>query len=45
MPNIYLKVIIDEENWPFWNFEFLGLKNLSPSQFWAALTHDVFFEL
>ena len=32
MPNIYLKVTI-EKNWHNQNFNFLGLKNLSPGQF------------
>ena len=32
MSNIYLKVII-EKNWRSWRFDFLSLKNLSPSQF------------
>ena len=35
MSNIYLKVTIDT----FSNFDFLGLKNLSPGQFWGAPTH------
>ena len=30
MSNIYLKVTIVENNWRFHNFDFLGLKNLSP---------------
>ena len=35
MSNIYLKVTIET----FSNFDFLGLKNLSPGQFWGAPTH------
>ena len=37
--NIYLKVTIEEKNWHSQNFDFLGLKNLSPGQFWGAQTH------
>ena len=37
--NIYLKVAIDK-NWHSQNFDFLSLKNLSPGQFWGALTHE-----
>ena len=33
MPNIYLKVTIEEKIWLSQNFDFLGLKNLSPGQF------------
>ena len=33
MSNIYLKVTIEEKNWRFQNFDFLGLKNLPPGQF------------
>ena len=32
--NIYLKVILRRSQ----NFDFLGLKNLSPGQFWGVLT-------
>ena len=32
MSNIYLKVTIETLS----NFDFLGLKNLSPGQFWGA---------
>ena len=39
MSNIYLKVTIEEKNWRSQNFDFLGLKILSPSQFWGAPTH------
>ena len=28
--NIYLKVIIEEKNWPSQSFDFLGLKNFLP---------------
>ena len=35
MSNIYLKVTIGT----FSNFNFLGLKNLPPGQFWGAPTH------
>ena len=33
MSNIYLKVTNEEKNWHSQNFNFLGLKNLSPCQF------------
>ena len=36
MSNIYLKVTIEEKNGHFQNFDFLGLKNLSPGQFWGV---------
>ena len=39
MSNIYLKATIEEKNWHRQNFNFLGLKNLSPCQFWGAPTH------
>ena len=39
MSNIYLKVTI-EKNWRSQNFDFLGLKNMSPGQFWEAATHE-----
>ena len=32
MSNVYLKVTI-KKNWPFQNFDFLSLKNLSSGQF------------
>ena len=32
MSNIYLKLLLRR----FQNFDFLGLKNLSPGQFWGA---------
>ena len=35
MSNNYLKVTIERSQ----NFNFLGLKNLSPGQFWGASTH------
>ena len=38
--NIYLKVTIEEKNWRFQNFDFLSLKNMLPSQFWGAPTHE-----
>ena len=41
MSNLYLKVTVEEENWRFQNFDFLGLKNLSPCQFWGAPTQEV----
>ena len=40
MSNIYLKVATEEKNWRSQNFDFLGLKNLSPSQFWRAPTPE-----
>ena len=40
IPNVYLKVIIEEKHWRFQNFNFLGL---SPGQFWGA--HEDFIEL
>ena len=43
MSNIYLKVTI-EKNWRSQNFDFLGLKNLSPGQFWGAPTHEDIIE-
>ena len=39
MSSIYLKVIIEEKNLRSQNFDFSGLKNLSPGQFWGASTH------
>ena len=41
--NIYLKVTIEEKN-SAQNFDFLGLKNLSPCQFWGAPTHEDIIE-
>ena len=38
MSNIYWKVFIEEKNWRSPNSDFLGLKNLSPHQFWRAST-------
>ena len=38
MSIIYLKVTI-EKKWLSQNFPFLGLKNLSPCQFWRAPTY------
>ena len=34
MSSIYLKVTIEEKNLRSQNFDFSGLKNLSPGQFW-----------
>ena len=39
MSNIYLKVTIEEKNVRSPNF-FLGLKYLSPGQFWGAPTKE-----
>ena len=39
IPNFYLKVTIEEKNWRSQNFDFLGLKNVSPGQFWGAPTY------
>ena len=39
MSNIYLKVTIEEKNWRSQNFNFLGLKTLSPCQFWGSPAH------
>ena len=44
MSNIYLKATNEEKNWRSQNFDFLGLKNLSPGQFWGAPTHEDFIE-
>ena len=44
MTNIYWKVTIHEKSWRSQNFDFLGLKNLSPGQFWGALTHEDIIE-
>ena len=38
--NIYSKVTIEEKNWRSQNFNFQGLKNLSPCQFWGAPSHE-----
>ena len=38
MSNIYLKVTIEEKNWRSQYFIFLGLKDLSPCQFWGDRT-------
>ena len=43
MSNIYLNATI-EKNWRSQNFDFLSLKNLSPSQFWGAPAHNDNFE-
>ena len=39
MSNIDLNVTIEEKNWRSQNFDFLGLKNVSPGQFWGAPTY------
>ena len=39
MSNIFLKVTTEEKSWRSQNFGFLGLKDLSPCQFWGAPTH------
>ena len=40
MSNIYLNVTTEEKNRCSQNFDFLGLKNLSPGQLWGASTHE-----
>ena len=40
MSNIYLKITIVEKNWRSQNFDFLGLKYLSPGQIWGAPTYE-----
>ena len=40
MSNLYLKVTIDEKNWRSQNFDFPGLENVSPGQFWGAPIHE-----
>ena len=40
MSNIYLKVTIEEKIWRSQNFDFLGVKNLSPGQFWGTQTQE-----
>ena len=40
MSNIYLKITVVEKNWRSQNFDFLGLKYLSPGQIWAAPTYE-----
>ena len=44
MSNTYLKVTIEEKNWCSEDFDRLGLKNLSPGQFWGAPTHEDIIE-
>ena len=44
MSNIYLKVTIEEKNWPSQNVDFLGFKNLSPGQSWGAPTLEDIIE-
>ena len=43
MSNIYLKVSRGEKL-TFSKLDFLGLKNLSPGQFWGAPTHEDIIE-
>ena len=45
MLNIYLKVTIENKNWHSQNFDFLGLKNLSPCQLWGAPIHKAIPEI
>ena len=45
MSNIYWKVTIKEKNWRSQNCDFLGLKNLSPCQFWGAPTQEDIIEI
>ena len=40
MPNIYLKLNIEEKDLRSQIFNFLGLKNLSSGEFWGAPTHE-----
>ena len=42
MSNIYVKLTIEERRSQ--NFDFLGLKNLSPGHFWGAPTHEDIIE-
>ena len=44
MSSIYLKITIEEKNWRSQNFDFLGLRDLSPGQFYGAPTHEDIFE-
>ena len=44
MSNICLKVTIEKKKRGSQNFDFLGLKNLSPCQFWGAPTHEDIIE-
>ena len=44
MSNIYSKVTIKEKIWRSQNFDFLGLKNLPPGQFWGAPNHKDIIE-
>ena len=39
MSDIYLKVATEDKNRRSQNFNFLGLKNLSPGQFWGVPIH------
>ena len=40
MPNIYLKLNIEEKDLRSQIFNFLGLKNLSSGELWGAPTHE-----
>ena len=40
MPNICIKTTIEEKHWPSQNLDFLGLKHLSPGQFWGTPVHE-----
>ena len=44
MSNNLLKVTIEEKNWRSQNFNFLGLKNVSPSHFSGTPTHEDIIE-
>ena len=44
MWKFYLKVTIEEKNWPSQNVDFLGFKNLSPGQSWGAPTLEDIIE-
>ena len=44
MTNFYSKVTTEEKNWRSQNFDFLGLKNLSPCQFWGTPAHEDIIE-
>ena len=45
MSKIYLKVTIEKNFRRSQNFDFVSLKNLSPSQFWRAPTHEDIIKL
>ena len=44
MSNIYIKVTTEQKNGSSQSFDFLGLKNLSPCQFWGPPTHEDIIE-